>query len=351
MPAESPDDEDDDLASAWESALAGDSGAGRALNQDEINSLLGDVGGGGGADRFTGLERLIHSGLVSYERLPMLEVVLDRLVRILSTSLRRLTGENVEVSFEQIRSLRFGEYMNSLPLPSMLAVFKAQEWDNPGLLMVDGSAIYTLVDVMLGGRAAQPMRIEGRAYTSIERMLVERVSRIILADVSTAFDPVAQVTFELERLETNPNFAGISRKANACVAARMRMDINGRGGMVELLFTYAMLEPVREVLLQHFMGERFGRDSIWETHLASELLQTEVELEAVLHEQSMRLSELLALQAGQTVMLTGASAGAVELRCGGRRLFIAQVGRRAAALAARIETSLIAPSQEGAAEA
>ncbi len=340
-----PDTPEDDLSAAWDAAL-GAGAADRALNQDEINSLLGDVGGAGGSEGFSGVERLIHSGLVSYERLPMLEVVLDRLVRILSTSLRRLTGENVEASLEQIRSLRFGEYMNALPLPSMLAVFKAQEWDNLGLLTVDGAAIYTLVDVLLGGRAAEPARIEGRAYTSIERMLVERVARIVLADVSTAFDPVAQVTFALERLETNPNFAGISRKSNACIAARVRIDINGRGGMIELLFTYAMLEPVREVLLQHFMGERFGRDSIWENHLAGELMQTEIEIEAVLHEQTMRLSELLDLQPGQTLMLTGASAAAVDLRCGGRSLFVAQVGRRATALAARIDTSLITAPQD-----
>lgn len=340
-----PDSPDDDLPAEWDAA-PGPAASDRALNQDEINSLLGDIGGAGSGDRFSGVERLIHSGLVSYERLPMLEVVLDRLVRILSTSLRRLTGENVEVSFEQIRSLRFGEYMNALPLPSMLAVFKAQEWDNLGLLTVDGAAIYTLVDVLLGGRAAEPARIEGRAYTSIERMLVERVARIALADVSTAFDPVAQVTFALERLETNPNFAGISRKANACVAARMRIDINGRGGMIELLFTYAMLEPVREVLLQHFMGERFGRDSIWENHLAGELMHTEIELEAVLHEQTMRLSDLLDLRPGQTLMLAGASAAAVDLRCGGRPLFVARMGRRATSLAARIEASLITATQD-----
>ena len=34
-----------------------------------------------------------------------------------------------------------------------------------------------------------------------------------------------------------------------------------RGGRLELLLPYATLEPVRELLLQMFMGEKFGRDS------------------------------------------------------------------------------------------
>ena len=79
--------------------------------------------------------RIINSALVSYERLPMLEIVFDRLVRMMSTSLRNFTSDNVEVSLDSISSIRFGDYLNSVPLPAMLAVFKAEEWDNYGLLI------------------------------------------------------------------------------------------------------------------------------------------------------------------------------------------------------------------------
>jgi len=62
----------------------------------------------------------------------MLEVVFDRLVRMLTTSLRNFTSDNVEVSLDAITSTRFGDYLNSVPLPAMLAVFKAEQWDNFG---------------------------------------------------------------------------------------------------------------------------------------------------------------------------------------------------------------------------
>ena len=45
----------------------------------------------------------------------MLEIVFDRLVRIMSTSLRNFTSDNVEVSIDNIISLRFGDYLNSIP--------------------------------------------------------------------------------------------------------------------------------------------------------------------------------------------------------------------------------------------
>ena len=93
----------------------------------------------------------------------MLEIVFDRLVRMMTTSLRHLTSENVEVTLDNITSIRFGDYLNSIPLPAILCVFRAEEWDNYGVITVDSALIYSLVDVLLGGRrGTAAMRIEGR---------------------------------------------------------------------------------------------------------------------------------------------------------------------------------------------
>jgi flagellar motor switch protein FliM len=343
---------DEELAAAWGAeaeAAAGEAPAAepaRVLNQAEIDSLLGfDEGPGGGENR-SGMQRIISSGLVSYERLPMQEIVFDRLVRIMSTSLRNFTSDNVEVGIDNILSLRFGDYLNSIPLPAMLAVFKADEWDNYGLMIVDSAMIYSIVDVLLGGRrGTAAMRIEGRPYTTIERTLVERLIQVVLADLSASFDPLCPVTFRFERLEVNPRFATISRLSNAAVLARLRIDMEDRGGRLELLLPYATLEPVRELLLQQFMGEKFGRDSIWETHLAEELWNTEVELAVVLDEQTMRLSDVMALQPGSRIVLNTALGAPVLVRCGAVPLFEGRVGRRKSRIAVRIERDLPRPQQ------
>ena len=128
----------------------------------------------------------------------MLEIVFDRLLRMMSTSLRNLTSDNVEVSLDSITSIRFGDYLETIPMPAMLSVFKAEEWDNFGLMVVDSGLIYSIVDVLLGGRrGTAAMRIEGRPYTTIERNLVERMVTVVLSDMSAAFDPVSPVTFVL----------------------------------------------------------------------------------------------------------------------------------------------------------
>ena len=126
----------------------------------------------------------------------MLEIVFDRLVRLMTTSLRNFTSDNVEVSLDNITSIRFGDYLNSIPLPAILAVFHAEQLDNYGLFTVDSNLIYSIVDVLLGGRrGSSAMRIEGRPYTTIERTLVQRMIEVILQDMCQAFEPLGAGQF------------------------------------------------------------------------------------------------------------------------------------------------------------
>ncbi|MEM6812208.1 MAG: flagellar motor switch protein FliM [Pseudomonadota bacterium] len=310
----------------------------RILNQDEIDSLLGFDEDASGSDDSSGVMALINSAMVNYERLPMLDIVFDRLVRLMSTSLRNLTSDNVEVSLDQVSTVRFGDYMNSIPLPAMLSVFKAEEWDNYGIMVTDSALIYSIVDVLLGGRKGTPaIRIEGRPYTTIETKLVERMVQVILSDLSSAFDPLSPVSFSLDRIETNPRFATISQAGNACVLARLRVDMGDRGGRVEVVIPYATLEPIRELLLQMFMGEKFGRDSIWENHLTQELYQTDIQLQAVLGEKLMSLDDLLKWKVGTKILFNTFVDDELELRCGNVPMFRGPVGQKNDNIAVQID--------------
>jgi flagellar motor switch protein FliM len=253
----------------------------------------------------------------------------------------------VEVSLDQISSIRFGDYLNSIPLPAIIAVFRAEQLDNFGLATVDSSLIYSVVDVLLGGRrGAAATRVEGRPYTTIERMLVTRMIEVVLTDAKQAFAPLTDVDFTLDRIETNPRFAAIARPPNAAIIVKLRIDMEDRGGKLELLLPYATLEPIRKMLLQQFMGEKFGRDNIWEGHLASELWATKLEVRAVLDELKTPLKKVLDLKVGDTLMLDVAQDAPVTLKCGQVELSQGRAGRMGHSLAVRVEKPLSQASQK-----
>lgn len=313
------------------------------MSREQIDTLFGD---GAAPDDPTetanGLERIINAGLVAYERLPMLEVVFDRLMRVVSSSLRNFTNDNVDVSLDGINSMRFGDYLNSVRASCIFAVFKAEEWENYGLMVIDSALTYSMVDVLLGGsRNPRPLNVEGRPHTTIERALVEKMVRLILTDLSIGFDPICAVNFKFERLEVDTRFAAICRSSNAVFLTRMRVEMDDRGGMIDVILPYATLEPVRDLLVQQFMGEKFGRDSVWENNLGDHLRDTSVVLDAVLAEQTMKFSELAELKPGSVLMLDQELGAPVKLRCGSVPLFSGKTGRKKEQMAIRIEEDLL----------
>ena len=352
--ADIPSTNQDDLAAEWERSLGGTKGANvtdelwetseaevtksssasndllidRILNQDEIDNLLGFSIEDQTLNGTGGVRTLVDSGTVSYERLPMLEIVFDRMVRLLTSSLRNFFSDNVEVTLNGITSVRFGDYLASIPLPAVLNVFKADPWDNFGIVTVDSSLIYLVIDVLLGGRRGHAaIRVDGRPYTTIEISLVRRMLDIVLADAEKAFEPISPVRFTTDRIETNPRFASISRPANAAILIELHLDIEGRGGRVEILLPYATIEPIRDMLLQSFMGEKFGRDPIWEEHLATEIWQAKCEIDAVLYEAKLPLRSVMDLKVGDTLMFDLKPDPMIQMRCGDQLITQGRMGR------------------------
>ena len=344
--------DEDKAAADWEAALASEpsaptSGGGaveepaRVLNQDEIDLLLGFDNSGSGIDRNSGIYAILDRSMMAYEKLPMLEVVFDRLVRMLSSSFRNFTSDNVDVSIDSMVSMRFDDYLNSIPLPAMLVIYRAVEWENFGLITIDSAQIYSTVDILLGGRRTpKSTRIEGRPYTTIEQDIVKKMADLILTDMCLAFDPLSPVTFAFDRVESNPRFAQISRPNSAVLLIRLRVDMEERSGMIEILLPHATLEPIRDLLLQTFMGEKFGQDSVWERHLGREVEQTHIEVEAVLDERKISLGEVVDLKIGSTILLDVSPDDPVRIKCGGVPLTTAQVGRVGDKIAVAINENL-----------
>lgn len=276
----------------------------------------------------SGLRSLIDSRVINHERLPMLEVVCERMVRTFSTSMRNLISDGIEVTLQDMQSVRFDSYMSALLDPTMIAVFKVPAWRDYGLVIVDQDLIYAIVDALLGGRRGSTAdRINGRKFTAIETNLVSKMVELMLNDLSAAFQPIAPVSMEMERVETSPRFAAIAGPTNICTTAKFNIDMDGRGGAFTILLPSALLEPIRGKLTQRFMGEKLGGDTTWQDHMESEIRQTELEMSAILGEIELGLGSVRNLQVGQTLTLDTSPDTPIDVQCGGVSLGRAHMGR------------------------
>ncbi|MDX1949533.1 MAG: flagellar motor switch protein FliM [Rickettsiales bacterium] len=295
------------------------------LSQDEIDSLLGFGGEATIPER--GVEALIYRTVDNYEKFPMLEVIFDRFSRSVSSTLRSFTGEVSEISVLNIGSVKFEDYLNTIPLPTMINVFQATEWENLGLITIESSLVYRLVDILLGGgKGKASFRIEGRPFTTIEQDIISNFCKLILEEVSSAFTPVTTVTFKHDRLETNPRFAAITRPQNPVVIITCNIEFDGDGGKIDIIFPYQTLEPVKDQLMQMFSGESFGSDLSWENYLSDEIISSKVNVQATLKPITINLNYLANLKVGSTLVSNNKHDDILDINCNGISLLSGKLG-------------------------
>jgi flagellar motor switch protein FliM len=271
------------------------------------------------------------------ERLPMLDVVLERLGKTLQASLRRLAGDGITVSVDPPASLRMGEYLLQLPSPALLCIARFEGSNSPGLVVAGADLVFSAVELFLGGRPLPPEARPDRPFSAVERTLAERMVKVVLNDLTVAFQPIAEVRLRLDRVETSPKFAAVVRESSGIVVISVRLQMGGRGGSLSLVLPHVSLEPLRDALRQSYPGEKLGRDMLWEQHLTHELLASSLRLSAVLGEPSIGLGQLMDLKVGTTLPLDATPSSPVRIYCGKSPVFVGSMGRHDDRVVVRID--------------
>ena len=321
-------------------ALLGDEGVENPdsplLDQGEVDSLWGKKDSGGESTK-KGLGLLVNSQRITAERLPALEGIYERFARISSGSMRYFTSENVDVTFGKIVPMRFGDFLNSVELPSLLVIFKAEQWESRGLIVLDNQLIYAIVDILHGGRRTRQLQSnEGKPYTVIETHMIQRLVNSALKDLESAFDPVSVVNFHYERMENDSRFATIALPSNTAVVADFTIGIDRRSGTMRIIMPYRTLEPIKTALSQQLLGESFGESGAWTRHFSESLRVSNIELEAVLSEFQTTLGEAFSWKRGSKIEIDLPLDPQITVHSGGTPLFVAGMGRKDGHLALRL---------------
>ncbi len=248
-------------------------------------------------------EQIIQMSMLSYEPMPMLEVIAERLVLSLTSSLKNFTASLVEVNLTRFEYMAYADAMQSLPPHGLIAVCHAEPWDGGLLMSMDSRFLFAALELMLGGQpkrsAARPAP---RSFTSIERRMGQKLVEVMLNDLREGFCQITEASFTVERMESNAHFATIAQPASASVRIQLEVSFDGSRGGVWLVIPYSTLDPIRPLLSKVFYGERLG-DETWRKHLSDRIENATVTLTALLHERAFPLAEVLGWSVGDTIDL------------------------------------------------
>ncbi|CAI8931145.1 flagellar motor switch protein FliM [Methylocaldum szegediense] len=280
------------------------------LTQEEIDALLhgvdeGDIETESDIDfrsdevrpyDFTSQDRIVRG------RMPTLEMINDRFVRHFRISLFNFLRRSAEISVLGVQVLKFSEYVHSLLVPTNLNVIRLNPLRGRGLMVMEPTLVFTVVDNFFGGSGLFHNKVEGREFTPTEMRIIQMLLDLIFKDMKEAWAPVMPIEFEYLGSEVNPQFANIVSPAEVVVVSSIHIELEGGGGDLHVTLPYSMIEPIRELLDAGIQGDRSeDLDGRWRTALQAEILDAEVELHSTLVEKTVSLDAMLRLKAGDVI--------------------------------------------------
>jgi flagellar motor switch protein FliM len=281
------------------------------LTQEEVDSLLDGLSAGKVESESSAPQEV--DGVAKYDfarqekvirgRLPTFEVINERFAREVRSTLSVLLQTNIDISSESLDTLKFSEFVRSLPVPTSLHVFRMDPLRGHALLVMDTELVFNLIDTFFGGKGTGKAKVEGREFTSIEDIMIKKVVSSCLKDLETAWHPVEPIATSLQRSEVNPQFAAIVPPTDLVIVARFEVELEQAAGKLTICLPYAMIEPLRGKLSSGFQAETEEVDSTWQRRLTEIIRESSVNFKVVLGKTTINGERLITMKKGDVIPL------------------------------------------------
>jgi flagellar motor switch protein FliM len=270
---------------------------------------------------------LLDAAGISIERMPMLNVIFDRMAASCTESLQPIAGTPCYFSVNGITNGRVGDIIKDYESNAIAAVVHAEQWDSRILIMVDRDFVFTMVEAMFGSDGAEPPLDVERSFSNIELRLVQALFERFAKALQTSFAGTSEVTFRLERVETAMASLALGRSSNMSICANIMLQALYRGGQMFLIIPHSALNPLRQKLAHVVVSDGRAADPHWREQMESEVQRTEVTLSAVLDEKILSLGEVTKFHVGQVLELEATPRTLARLESNNQVLFWCQIGQ------------------------
>jgi flagellar motor switch protein FliM len=303
----------------------------QVLSQSEVDALLaavsdGEVGGGElGANNGSVKVKDNQPGVTVYDltsqdriirvRLPQLDVIYEKFMRSFRVSLSSSLRKMASLTLASTDYLKFGEFINTLPMPTCMSVLRFNALRGSSLLVIESKLAYALVDCFFGGADRPYTKIEGKDFTPIELSIVRKVVDLAIDDLEAAWASVEKIGCSFVRTEVNPQFVGIVPPTDVVIASTFDVELENANGTITVVIPYATIEPIKQKLATGFQIESDQTDKkLWASIIRDQLLETELEVKVNLGESQIKLRDIMNLKVGDVIPLTQDASGEFDVQ-------------------------------------
>ncbi len=233
---------------------------------------------------------------------PNLDIVYDGFMRYHRISLSNRLRKTVELKKIGARSYKFDDFLQTLPTPVCMGIYKLEPLKGAALVALDAPLAFSIIDSVLGGTSRTALTLE-RLFTTLELRLVEMVLHDAMSDLEKAWSPLYPVKLDLLRMEMNPRLVTIVPPEYQVVTMTLKVQVEETEGTMVFVVPNMTIEPIRDKLKEGMQFDLMAIDPKWSYRLSSGLLDAPMEMSVELGNSHISLKELLDLAVGDTIML------------------------------------------------
>jgi flagellar motor switch protein FliM len=302
----------------------------QVLSQDEVDALLNAVNDDGdedtdtssGDDVFSELDDsdaniqpydLTNQDRVIRGRMPILEIIYERFIRQFRVSLSNSLRKISTISMISTDLLKFGEFVNTLPIPSCMCIMRFNELRGPALIVFESKLAYAIIDSYFGGTDRPFTKIEGKEFTSIELSFMRRVMDMAINDLEEAWAPVHRIDAQYVRTEINPQFVGVVPPSDVIITTTFEVEFESASGTIMVVIPYSTIEPIKQKLSSSFQADNDVVDTLWTRSMQDHVQHAEAIAIVKLGETEMSIGDLISLQPGDIIPLGQEVSGELDL--------------------------------------
>jgi flagellar motor switch protein FliM len=301
----------------------------QVLSQDEVDALLNavgdDAGPGASADgaRSSGDVEETNANIQPYDltnqdrvirgRMPVLDIIYERFIRSFRVSLSNSLRKIATISMISTDLLKFGEFVNTLPIPSCMCIMRFNELRGPALIVFESKLAYAILDSYFGGSDRPFTKIEGKEFTSIELSFMKRVMDMAVVDLEEAWSPIHRIDAQYIRTEINPQFVGVVPPSDVIITTTFEVEFESASGTIMVVIPYSTIEPIKQKLSTSFQADHDVVDTLWTRSMHEHVNSAETTAIVKLGETEMTIGDLVSLQIGDVIPLSQEVSGELDL--------------------------------------
>lgn len=278
-------------------------------------------------------------------KIPGLEVINEQLARSLRMQLSTLLREMIDISNLPMQMERFKDFLNKIPVPTSIHIFKLEPLKGQALLIIDATLAFLFIERFLGGERKH-IKVEGREFTPIEQRLLKKVVDLVFTELEKAWKNIYPVKPKYIRGEVNPQFARVLMPEETVVVTGYNLELESITGKILFCYSLSTLQPIKDKLYSPYQLEEYV-DLVWKKNIENAVFKSEVVLKVELGKGRITLEDLMNLDVGDVIVLDKKVEEPIEVLVEGVPKMLGKLGVFKNHLAVQVEGFITPESSEG----